>query len=140
MTLVRALASYLVDFYNPPKTKRTAHRRKSFKSKGIPKLVETSKKKWKSRKNEGVIQVLLKSQNSLNTYPRGENQRKSVLEILFENYAKKYGTENFTIRNWADFQNYKDKTLDSVIAVTTAKFALFNIQSVMDLTKKIPLI
>lgn len=26
--------------------------------------------------------------------------------------------------------------LDSVIAVTTAKFALFNIQSVMDLTKK----
>ena len=40
------------------------------------------------------------------------------------------------MRNWADFQNYKDKTLDSVIAVTTAKFALFNIQSVMDLTKR----
>ncbi|CAG6346418.1 type IV secretion system component VirD4 [Streptococcus pneumoniae] len=67
---------------------------------------------------------------------KGENQEKSVLEILFENYAKKYGTENFTMRNWADFQNYKDKTLDSVIAVTTAKFALFNIQSVMDLTKR----
>lgn len=40
------------------------------------------------------------------------------------------------MRNWADFQNYKDKTLDSVIAVTTAKFALFNIQSVIDLTKR----
>ena len=65
-----------------------------------------------------------------------KTKKKSVLEILFENYAKKYGTENFTMRNWADFQNYKDKTLDSVIAVTTAKFALFNIQSVMDLTKR----
>jgi len=40
------------------------------------------------------------------------------------------------MRNWADFQNYKDKTLDSVIAVTTAKFTLFNIQSVIDLTQK----
>ncbi len=58
------------------------------------------------------------------------------LEVLFETYAKKYGHENFTMSNWADFQNYKDKTLDSVIAVTTAKFALFNIQSVIDLTKR----
>ena len=55
---------------------------------------------------------------------------------MFETYAKTYGTENFTMRNWADFQNYKDKTLDSVIAVTTAKFSLFNIQSVIDLTKR----
>ena len=46
------------------------------------------------------------------------------------------GLKILPCENWADFQNYKDKTLDSVIAVTTAKFALFNIQSVMDLTKK----
>ncbi|WP_431355026.1 CHAP domain-containing protein [Streptococcus viridans] len=57
-------------------------------------------------------------------------------KVLFEDYAKKYGHENFTMRNWADFQYYKDKTLDLVIAVTTAKFALFNIQSVIDLTQK----
>lgn len=40
------------------------------------------------------------------------------------------------MRNWADFQYYKDKTLDSVIAVTTAEFTLFNIQSVIDLMQK----
>ena len=57
-------------------------------------------------------------------------------KVLFEDYAKKYGHENFTMRNWADFQYYKDKTLDLVIAVTTAKFTLFNIQSVIDLTQK----
>ncbi|MFX3693309.1 type IV secretory system conjugative DNA transfer family protein, partial [Streptococcus suis] len=60
----------------------------------------------------------------------------SILEVLFDDYAKKYGHENFTMRKWADFQNYKDKTLDSVIAVTTSKFALFNIQSVIDLTQR----
>lgn len=58
-------------------------------------------------------------------------------KVLFEDYAKKYGHENFTMRNWADFQYYKDKTLDSVIAVTTAKFTLFDIQSVIDLTQKV---
>lgn len=57
-------------------------------------------------------------------------------KVLFKDYAKKYGHENFTMRNWADFQYYKDKTLDLVIAVTTAKFTLFNIQSVIDLTQK----
>lgn len=34
-------------------------------------------------------------------------------KVLFEDYAKKYGHENFTMRNWADFQYYKDKTLDT---------------------------
>lgn len=115
MTLVRAISSYLVDFYNPPgSTKEEADSRR--KRGRYPSFSEIGK----------LIKLLSK----------GENQDKSVLEVMFETYAKKYGTENFTMRNWADFQNYKDKTLDSVIAVTTAKFALFNIQSVIDLTKR----
>lgn len=115
MTLVRAISSYLVDFYNPPgSTKEEADSRR--KRGRYPSFSEVGK----------LIKLLSK----------GENQDKSVLEVMFETYAKTYGTENFTMRNWADFQNYKDKTLDSVIAVTTAKFALFNIQSVIDLTKR----
>lgn len=70
-----------------------------------------------------------------NQYQTSERYYK-LPKVLFEDYAKKYGHENFTMRNWADFQNYKDKTLVSVIAVTTAKFTLFNIQSVIDLTKR----
>ena len=70
-----------------------------------------------------------------NQYQTSERYYK-LPKILFEDYAKKNGHENFTMRNWADFQNYKDKTLDSVIAVTAAKFTLFNIQSVIDLTKR----
>ena len=77
MTLVRALASYLVDFYNPPKTREQLIEESRFKSKRIPKLVETSKKRsGRAKKNEGVIQVLLKSQNSLNTYPRVKIKKK----------------------------------------------------------------
>lgn len=115
MTLVRAISSYLVDFYNPPgSTKEEADSRR--KRGRYPSFSEIGK----------LIKLLSK----------GENQDKSVLEVMFETYAKIYGTENFTMRNWADFQNYKDKTLDSVIAVTTAKFSLFNIQSVIDLTKR----
>ena len=115
MTLVRAISSYLVDFYNPPgSTKEETDRRR--KRGRYPAFSEIGK----------LIKLLSK----------GDDQDKSVLEVMFENYAKTYGTENFTMRNWADFQNYKDKTLDSVIAVTTAKFTLFNIQSVIDLTKR----
>ncbi|HEK9980026.1 TPA: type IV secretory system conjugative DNA transfer family protein [Streptococcus equi subsp. zooepidemicus] len=115
MTLVRAISSYLVDFYNPP---------------GI------TKEEADSRRKRGRYPAFSEIGKLIKLLSKGDNQDKSVLEVMFENYAKKYGTENFTMRNWADFQNYKDKTLDSVIAVTTAKFALFNIQSVIDLTKR----
>ena len=115
MTLVRAISSYLVDFYNPP---------------------GSTKEEADSRRKRGRYPAFSEIGKLIKLLSKGDNQDKSVLEVMFENYAKKYGTENFTMRNWADFQNYKDKTLDSVIAVTTAKFALFNIQSVIDLTKR----
>uniref|UniRef100_UPI00191640E8 VirD4-like conjugal transfer protein, CD1115 family n=1 Tax=Streptococcus suis TaxID=1307 RepID=UPI00191640E8 len=115
MTLVRAIASYLVDFYNPP---------------------GSSKQEQEARRKRGRYPAFSEIGKLIKLLSKGDNQDKSVLEVLFEDYAKKYGHENFTMRNWADFQNYKDKTLDSVIAVTTAKFALFNIQSVIDLTQR----
>ncbi|HGI8708718.1 VirD4-like conjugal transfer protein, CD1115 family [Streptococcus anginosus] len=115
MTLVRAIASYLVDFYNPP---------------------GSTKEETDSRRKRGRYPTFSEIGKLIKLLAKGDNQDRSVLEVMFENYAKKYGTENFTMRNWADFQNYKEKTLDSVIAVTTAKFALFNIQSVIDLTKR----
>ncbi|VIZ71579.1 conjugal transfer protein [Streptococcus pneumoniae] len=111
MTLVRAISSYLVDFYNPP---------------------GSTKEEADSRRKRGSYPAFSEIGKLIKLLSKGENQDKSVLEVMFESY----GTENFTMRNWADFQNYKDKTLDSVIAVTTAKFALFNIQSVIDLTKR----
>ena len=70
-----------------------------------------------------------------NQYQTSERYYKRP-KVLFEDYAKKYGHENFSMRNRADFQYYKDKTLDSVIVVTTVKFVLFNIQSVIDLTQR----
>lgn len=115
MTLVRAISSYLVDFYNPP---------------------GSSREEADSRRKRGRYPAFSEIGKLIKLLSKGDNQDKSVLEVMFENYAKKYGMENFTMRNWADFQNYKDKTLDSVIAVTTAKFALFNIQSVIDLTQR----
>lgn len=76
MTLVRALASYLVDFYNPPKTREQLIEESRLSQKEHQNLLKRQKKKWKSEKNEGVIQVLLKSQNSLNTYPRVKTKKK----------------------------------------------------------------
>lgn len=136
MTLVRALASYLVDFYNPPKTREQLIEESRLSQTEYQNLLKRQKKEVEERKKRGRYPSFAEISKLIKHLSKGENQEKSVLEILFENYAKKYGTENFTMRNWADFQNYKDKTLDSVIAVTTAKFALFNIQSVMDLTKR----
>lgn len=136
MTLVRALASYLVDFYNPPKTREQLIEESRLSDAEYSKLIKQQKVELEERCKRGRYPSFAEISKLIKHLAKGENQDKSVLEIIFENYAKKYGTENFTMRNWADFQNYKDKTLDSVIAVTTAKFALFNIQSVMDMTKR----
>lgn len=134
MTLVRALASYLVDFYNSPETlEERKARTEDFKN--DPESFAKWKKEYDAKhpKPNGYP-TFAEIGKLIKLVAKGEDEEKSVLEIMFEEYAKTYGTENFTMRNWRDFQNYKDKTLDSVIAVTTAKFALFNIQNVIDLT------
>ncbi|HEM6348659.1 TPA: type IV secretory system conjugative DNA transfer family protein [Streptococcus suis] len=82
MTLVRAIASYLVDFYNPP---------------------GSSKQEQEARRKRGRYPAFSEIGKLIKLLSKGDNQ---------------------------------DKTLDSVIAVTTAKFALFNIQSVIDLTQR----
>ena len=46
-----------------------------------------------------------------NQYQTSERYYK-LPKVLFGDYAKKNDHENFTMRNWADFQNYKGKTLD----------------------------
>lgn len=136
MILVRAIASYLVDFYRPPRTpaEQEAFNRLSDKEKS-KKLSEEKEKLEKSRER-GHYPSFKEIGQLIKLLAKEENQKKSVLEIMFDRFAKVYGTDNFTMRNWSDFQNYKDKTLDSVIAVATAKFALFNIQSVIDITEK----
>lgn len=136
MTLVRAIASYLVDFYNPPKTREQLVEEGRLSVTQLSELRKEEQKALESRRRRGRYPSFLEISKLIKLLAKNDQAEKSVLEVMFERYAKTYGTENFTMRNWADFQNYKDKTLDSVIAVTTAKFALFNIQSVIDLTKK----
>lgn len=135
MTLVRALASYLVDFYNPPKTSEELIEESRLSKAERDRLYLQEKQDLEARRRRGRYPSFPEISKLIKLLAKSDQAEKSVLEVMFERYAKKYGTENFTMRNWADFQNYKDKTLDSVIAVTTAKFALFNIQSVIDLTK-----
>ncbi|KIS06500.1 Type IV secretory pathway, VirD4 component [Streptococcus equi subsp. zooepidemicus Sz5] len=135
MTLVRAIASYLVDFYNPPKTRAQLMEEARLSKKERKTLQAKEKQDLEDRRKRGRYPSFAEISKLIKLLHKADGAEKSVLEVMFERYAKTYGTENFTMRNWADFQNYKDKTLDSVIAVTTAKFALFNIQSVIDLTK-----
>lgn len=135
MTLVRAIASYLVDFYNPPKTREQLIEEGRLSQVVLRQLRAREKADLESRRRRGRYPSFPEISKLIKLLAKSDQVDKSVLEVMFERYAKTYGTENFTMRNWADFQNYKDKTLDSVIAVTTAKFALFNIQSVIDLTK-----
>ena len=79
MTLVRALASYLVDFYNPPKTREQLIEESRLSQTEYQNLLKRQKKRsGRAKKTRGVIQVLLKSQNSLNTYPRVKTKKKCL--------------------------------------------------------------
>lgn len=136
MILVRAIASYLVDFYRPPRTPAEQERfRRMTPSEQAEQLKAEAKQLATDREN-GYYPSFSEISRLNKLLSKEEGQKKSVLEIMFDKYESIYGTENFTMRNWSDFKNYKDKTLDSVIAVVTAKFASFNIQSVIDLTEK----
>ena len=67
MTLVRAIASYLVDFYNPP---------------------GSSKQEQEARRKRGRYPAFSEIGKLIKLLSKGDNQDKSVLEVLFENYAK----------------------------------------------------
>ncbi|HEM2795052.1 TPA: type IV secretory system conjugative DNA transfer family protein [Streptococcus suis] len=136
MILVRAIASYLVDFYRPPRTPAEQERFIRLNSSEQEKQLNEERKKLEKDRERGYYPSFTEIGRLIKLLSKEEGQKRSVLEIMFDKYASVYGTENFTMRNWLDFQNYKDKTLDSVIAVATAKFATFNIQSVIDITEK----
>lgn len=136
MILVRAIASYLMDFYRPPRTPAEQQRFKQLSPSEQKKQLEREEKQLAKDRERGRYPSFTKISRLIKLASKEEGQKKSVLEIMFDKYEKLYGTDNFTMRNWQDFQNYKEKTLDGVIAVATAKFALFNIQSVIELTEK----
>lgn len=61
---------------------------------------ESSKEEAEKRRKRGRYPASFSEliENRLNSFIfKGDNQDKSVLEVMFENYAKKYGMENFTM-------------------------------------------
>ncbi len=92
MTLVRALASYLVDFYNPPKTREQLIEESRLSQKEYQNLLKRQKKEVEERKKRGRYPSFAEISKLIKHLSKGENQEKSVLEILFENYAEAYST------------------------------------------------
>lgn len=54
----------------------------------------------------------------------------SVLEIMFENFAKKFGRENFAVTQFENLKAYQGQTRASVVAIATARFAMFDLPQV----------
>ena len=75
MTLVRALASYLVDFYNPPKTREQLIEESRLSQKEYQNLLKRQKKKWKSEKTR-ALSSFAEISKLIKHLSKGENQEK----------------------------------------------------------------
>ncbi|GAB2022649.1 type IV secretory system conjugative DNA transfer family protein [Pseudolactococcus yaeyamensis] len=59
----------------------------------------------------------------------------SVLEIMFDEFAQKFGYNNYAVLQFQNFKNFKGQTRSSVVAIGTARFSMFDLQDVQDFIK-----
>lgn len=81
----------------------------------------------------GVMPNLSQISELVRCLRRQDPDCESALEILFNDFAKKFGEDNFAYLQWQNFlNNFKDKTADSVLAITITRFILFDLKQVKD--------
>lgn len=56
----------------------------------------------------------------------------SKLEIMFDEFAQKFGRNNYAVLQFENFKNFKGQTRSSVVAIGTARFSMFDLQDVKD--------
>lgn len=56
----------------------------------------------------------------------------SKLEIMFDDFAQKFGRNNYAVLQFENFKNFKGQTRASVVAIGTARFSMFDLQDVKD--------
>lgn len=57
----------------------------------------------------------------------------SVLEIMFSQFEKRFGSENYAVTQFNSFKNYEGDTRSSVLAIATARFSMFDLQDIREL-------
>lgn len=88
-------------------------------------------------KGSGVLPNLSEISELVRCLRREEKDTESPLELMFEQFKSDCGRENYAYLQWKNYlNNFKDRTADSVLAVTITRFSLFDLEQVKDFIKE----
>ena len=65
-----------------------------------------------------------------------EEDVKSPVEIMFDDFEEYFGSDNPAVLTFKSFKNYKGDTRASVISMPSARFRMFNLESVKSITSR----
>lgn len=86
-----------------------------------------------SHKGDGVMPNLADMGTLIGLLPRKHPEVESQLEFMFKAHAKRFGSDNFAYIQWRKFIDmFKDKTRDSVLAITVTRFSMFDLKQVRE--------
>ncbi len=81
----------------------------------------------------GELPKLYEVSDLIRLLKRENEEVPSTLEIMFEGFEERFGSENYAVTQFESFKNYRGDTRSSVLAIATARFSMFDLQDIRDL-------
>lgn len=83
-----------------------------------------------NNEGDGVLPTLYNVSDLIRQAQRVDEKVPSVLELLFEDFENKFGEDNYAVLLFKSFSNYQGETRSSVLAISTARFSMFDLRDI----------
>ena len=78
----------------------------------------------------GELPALYQVSDLIRLLKREDADVPSVLEIMFERFEERFGSDNYAATQFNSFKNFRGDTRSSVLAIATARFSMFDLQDI----------
>lgn len=94
--------------------------------------------KYKGDSRKGIegtdeLPTLYQISDLIRLLKRENEEVPSVLELMFDKFEERFGSENYAVTQFESFKNYRGDTRSSVLAIATARFSMFDLQDIREL-------
>lgn len=91
---------------------------------------------YKGKEGSGELPCLTDVADLLRNLERQDPDVKSPVELMFDDFEEYFGSDNPAVLNFQSFKNFSGETRSSVVSIPTARFRMFNLESVQNLTRR----
>ena len=91
---------------------------------------------YEGKEGNGQLPTLTDIGDLIRNLERKEPDTKSIVELMFDDFEEYFGPECPAVLDFQSFKNYKGETRASVVSMPTARFRMFTLPRIRELTSR----